>query len=172
MRCSKCNTVHKISLTEEKVNPVKTIISKGKESIRTTLYLTSDYLNKELSIGDRLELDESLIISAIENKNRKRVKRADIKDIGVLWCKVKDSSINITINLGKYTKSFRVKTNPEDVFKIGDVYKIDNLNFIVHAIRAGGSTKRYGQFSAENIERIYGRITPIKATKILDVTEP
>lgn len=169
IKCPKCSTIHEISLIEEKAIPIKTIISKGKKSERTTLYLKGDY-PKELSVGDKLDLNGPLIVSAIEDKKGKRVSKANIKDIGVLWCKVKDS-IKVTVNLGKYSKSFKVKTSPEEVFKIGEVYRISDLNFIVHAIRAKGSTKRHGKYLAEEIDRLYGKITPIKAKKVLDVIE-
>ncbi|USG99560.1 translation initiation factor 2 [Thermococcus argininiproducens] len=168
LRCLECSYVWQITLSKTIKVPV--IVSKHERSFKRTAELPAD---EEIRIGDIVELDDDEIrITGIELEDNKRVEKAEIKEVKVLWGEslTYPKVIGVSIYFPKgITQSFKVKVNREDEFAVGEVLEVGGQTFRIEKIKIEGKMLRYGKAKADEIVRIMGRPIRGKASRSLKI---
>lgn len=168
LRCAECGHVWQITLS--KMIQVPIIVSKHERSFKKTVKLPVD---EEIRVGDIVELeDDEVRISSIELEDNKRVEKAEIKDVKVLWGEslMYPKVIGVSIYLPKgITQSFKVKVDREEEFAVGEVLEVGGYTFKIDKIKIEGKMLRYGRAKADEIVRIMGRPIRGRASRNLEI---
>ena len=153
LKCSHCDRVHEETFELIGQTAVRTIISRGEESERVSMDLSSDW---QVSVGDEMmHGDERLMITGIE-VGGKRVNTAAVTDIQTLWAKNFDTvDLSISINRKGRTRSLKITVDPDEEFEVGADIEIDGRPVFIHSIKTDTKRMRKGTAVAREILRVY-----------------
>ncbi len=155
VKCTECGSVHQASIKESAPIRIRTIVSEGEESYRSTISLPPEEL---LMVGDEFMHEGIPVrITAIEIKD-KRVDRAHASDIETIWLKKFDHvDVRFSINKGDRTVSKKISAEPDEEFIIGDYFMVDRDYVVIHKIKATYGFVENGSVLARDIIRVYGK---------------
>ena len=159
IKCTECDFVHQIIITEKKLIQVPIIISTRDQSERKTIELHPD---EEVFVDQELICDEeNVMVTSIEvGAARKRMTTA--KNVTTLWAKHTDEDgkvrVKVSVNKGPNTLSEELLVLPDEEFFIGDVLRIKRNNVAIFKIRTLTKVVKYDGAQARDIVRIYGRV--------------
>ncbi len=155
VKCTKCGTVHHAVIKESAPLDIRTIISEGRESRRTSVAIPPEEL---VMVGDEFMHEGSLVrITAIESGGR-RVQQAHASDIETIWLKRFDHvEVKFSINKGERTVSRKISAEPDEEFIIGDYFQIDRDYVVIHKIKATYGFVENGSVPARDIVRVYAK---------------
>lgn len=153
LRCAECDRVHEQTFGLVGQVPVRAIISRGEESEKVTMELSTDWL---VSVGEELmHEDERLMVTGIEVGGR-RVNSAAVKDIRTLWTKNFETlDLNISINRRGRTRALKIPVEPEEEFEVGAEIEVDGRPVVIHSIKTETRRMRKGTATAREILRVY-----------------
>jgi uncharacterized Zn finger protein len=153
LRCSGCDCVHEEIFELVGRVPVRTIVSRGKESERVSMDMSTDW---SVAVGDELmHEDERLMVTGIEVDGR-RVATALAKEIQTLWTKNFETvDVNVSINRRGRTLALRITVNPDEEFEVGSEIEVDGRPVIIHSIKTESRKMRKGTAIAREIVRVY-----------------
>ncbi len=158
-RCVECGTV--TQYFPEKEIRIKAIISTGAISRVGSVVL------KELDIvevGDEIVVDVGEgfrvgEVTAIELKDGRRTKFAEVKEISTVWLRdVSEVTVKFSLHKGPVTTPYKMVTSGDTEFRVGERVNIDNTVFRITRMKLidGRLLKREGQSAkAKEIKRIY-----------------
>ena len=155
VKCTECGNVHHATIKESAPIEIRTIVSEGQESRRTTISASPEEL---LIVGDEFMHEGVPVrITAIEIKG-KRVDRAHASEIETVWLKRFDQvDVKFSINKGDRTISKKISAEPDEEFIIGDYFMIDHDYVVIHKIKATYGFVENGAVLARDIVRVYGK---------------
>jgi len=158
-RCTECGTV--TQYLPEKELRVKAVISTGAVSrVGSIVFKEFD----TVEVGDEIvvETDEGFRIgevTAIELRDGKRTKFAEVKDVATVWLRdVGEVEVKFSLHKGAVTTPYKMLTSGDTEFEIGERINIDNYLFRITRMKLinGKLLKREGQKAkAKEIRRIY-----------------
>lgn len=153
VRCLQCGYTRQETYREWAPRPVPVIISEGATSRRTEVEL---FPQEVLRTGDRLEVEgRRVVITAIEAEDR-RVDQARAEAIGTLWTRrAGKASVDVSLNLGRRTRSFELEAEPDEEFGVGDILDLGRGQGVVHRIKTTHGLRREGRVPARDIVRVY-----------------
>ena len=159
IKCTECEFVHHMTITEKKLIQVPIIISTRERSEHKSIELHPD---EELFVDQELIFDEkNVMITSIE-VGPKRKKMATAKDVTSLWVKRIDEDgkvrVKISVHKGPNTLSHELLVLPDEEFFIGDVLRIKKNNVAIYKIKTPNKVVKYDSAIARDIVRIYGRV--------------
>jgi uncharacterized Zn finger protein len=153
LKCSQCERVHEENFELIGQTAVRTIISRGEESERVSMELSSDW---SVTVGEQLmHQDEKLLVTGIEVGGR-RVKTAAVKDIQTLWAKNFDTIVlNFSVNRRGRTRALKIPVDPDEEFEVGADIEVDGKPVFIHSIKTDTNRLRKGTATAREILRVY-----------------
>ena len=120
VRCQDCGHVHKTELAESSTVTIRTVVSLGEESERTSVQVPTD---ETLAVGEEFvaELDDGPIgarITSLETVDGERIEQADPGEIRTIWSRGVDNvALQATIHPGDGS---REGTTSETYYLPGD----------------------------------------------------
>ena len=170
VKCSECGLIRTTTVHFAKEIEVKVIISRGAESVSSSMTLEDDDL---LKVGDEFNTDEGhlLRITGLEAAQGRRMKTAratEIKTIRAVDFDVID--VKVSINDDRRTYARTVPSSPDDEFTVGNILSFDDMECLIHSIKVQGRMIRRGSAEARNIVRIYGKYRK-RSYAVLDLGE-
>lgn len=158
-RCLECGTVTQF-LPERELR-VKAVISTGAISrVGSVVFKEFD----TVEVGDEIvvETPEGFRIgevTAIELKDGKRTKFAEVKDVATVWLRdVGEVEVKFSLHKGAVTTPYKMLTSGDTEFEVGEKITIDNLMFKITRMKLinGKLLKREGERAkAKEIRRVY-----------------
>ncbi len=158
-RCLECGTV--TQYMPEKEVKVKAIISTGAISrVGSVVFKEFD----TVEVGDEIVVETAEgfrigEVTAIELKDGKRTKFAEVKDVATVWLRdVGEVEVKFSLHKGAVTTPYKMLTSGDTEFEIGEKLNIDNLLFRITRMKLinGKLLKREGERAkAKDIRRIY-----------------
>ena len=155
VKCSVCGGVHSAEIREDPPMKIRAVISDGKESEKTSLELSPEYM---LCVGDELIAgDIPVRVTSIESGG-KRKDHAHVRDIDSVWLKRYDRvNVKFSINRGDKTVSKKISAVPDEDFLIGDSFQIDRDMVVIHKIKTRYGFVQEGSVKARDIVRVYAK---------------
>ncbi len=155
VRCTECGTVHQAGIKESPPIHIRTIVSEGQTSHRTSLSVPPEEV---LMVGDEFMHEGVPVrITAIEIKG-KRAEKAHASEIETIWLKKFDHvDVKFSINKGDKTISKKISAEPDEEFIVGDYFQIDRDYVVIHKIKATYGFVENGAVLARDIVRVYGK---------------
>lgn len=169
-RCTECGRTFTDTLKIPKVYKIPVIISNGPESERTFTELEED---ERLAIGDEFFLEDGrrVRICSIDLGEGQRKKKALVQEVKFLWTQQFDNlNLKVTVNDNRKSYSRRIEAGPDDLFRIGSVLKLPDMECYIHAIKGRERLHTKGDIEGRDIVRIYGKLKQ-KTVPILDFEE-
>ncbi len=157
LKCKDCDSVFKSSITENKANSYRLIISEHEKSKKTLIDL---YPEEELAIGNVLLSDFGQVeITSLETILGKRVENTVAKDISTIWASSLEipARIGISVDFSGNVDSYKVDVDRDFKFAVDDVIKIGKTIFRIYLIKTLERKTRTGFAKASIIKRIYGK---------------
>jgi uncharacterized Zn finger protein len=160
-RCIECNS--HVLFSPEKEIKLRAIISSGARSRRGTL---------KVRRGDVIEIGDEYIVdtgeghrigevTAIELRDGRRVERGYVQDISTVWLRdVGEVEVRISLHKRSVTTPYRIVTDGDMEFEVGEVLDIDGKLYRIHRIKIskGGVARNPGErVKARDIRRIYAK---------------
>ena len=160
-RCVECNS--HTSFSPEKEVEVRAIISSGARSRRGIL---------KVRRGDVIEVGDEYIvdtgeghrigeITAIELRDGRRVDSSNVRDVSTVWLRdVGEVEVRISLHKRSVTTPYRIVTDGDMEFEVGEVLDIDGKLYRIHRIKIlkGGVARNPGEkVKARDIRRIYAK---------------
>lgn len=159
IKCTECEFVHHMTITEKKLIQVPIIISTMGQSERKSIELHPD---EELFVDQELIFDEKNIMVTSIEVGAARKKMATAKNVTTLWAKRTDEEgkirVKLSIHKGPNTLSHDLLVLPDEEFFIGDILRIKNDNVAIYKIKTETKVVKYDSAIARDIVRIYGRV--------------
>jgi len=160
-KCLECGT-HVIYTPEREVK-LRAIISSGATSKKGELRAREgDIIEKgDEYIVDTDEGHKIGEVTSIELKDGKRVEVGNVKDISTVWLRdVGEVLVKFSLHKRSVTTPYKMLTDGETEFEVGEVLNIDGRKFRIHRIKLikGGVLRRPGSKArAREIKRIYAK---------------
>jgi len=155
VKCPDCGTIHRVNLREGGERLVNAIVSDLHISQRIQVPLDPA---STVSLEDTIMIEGlPCLVTAIEVGGR-RPGHASVPDITTLWLKRYDKvRVKFSINAGRRTVTRELWAAPDEEFEVGDVFNVQDMKVLVHAIKVPTRKLHRGSAKARDIRRLYGR---------------
>ena len=153
LKCARCGHTRRETFALPGQVFLRLIISRGGQSERTLIELSSDWA---LEVGEELmHGEERLLMTGLESGGR-RVGSARADKTETIWAKNFDNvKLRISINRRGRTRAFEIIVDPDEEFEVGSEIEIDDRPVLIHSIRTTERTIRRGTANARDIVRVY-----------------
>jgi len=157
VKCLKCGNIHQTTIKFPEEIDVKIVYSLFEKSEKKYEKFME---NEEIRVGDEFVLDgRRVIVTAIENREGRKVDKEIAKNISTLWVKdFEKVKVKVSINMGRRTLSRELFVEPEEEFCIGDTLSIGKVRCVIHKIKIEKSFVTRGCAPAKKIVRVYARV--------------
>lgn len=154
VRCKDCGTTSRTVQEEASMTTLRTVVSEGDTSRRTTTDIESDEV---LLLGDELLVDGLPVqVRGIELPDGRRVESAPVTDIETLWTVRFDKvRVKFSINMGHTTKALEQIAAPDEEFIVGDMVTVRGVTGVIHRIKTWERVLSRGSAQARDIVRVY-----------------
>ncbi len=158
-KCSVCGT-HTVYVPEKEIK-VRAIISTGAKSTKGFIRVREgDVIKKgEEYIVDTDEGHKIGEVTAIELKDGRRTDICEASKVSTVWLRdVGEVYVKFSLHKRAVTTPYKMVTDGETEFEVGEVLNIDGKPFRIHRIKLiDGGVLRRGKAKAKEIKRIYAK---------------
>lgn len=160
VKCTECDTVHRVVVKEAGDVTIPAIVSRGGESRKSSVEFPADEV---VAVGDELIVDaRACVVTGIELASGKRVESATASQAKTVWLKdFEQVKLRFGVNLDDKTISKEMEVDPSRVVEVGEEFILGRLRVTVHSIATGQRTLRRGSAEARDIRRIFARPTKL-----------
>ncbi len=160
-RCTECNT--HVTRPPQREIELRAIISSGSKSRRGVLRAR---VGEEIEVGDEYIIDVGEghrigEVTSIELKDGRRVERSETEKISTVWLRdIGEVVVRISLHKRSVTTPYKIVTDGEMEFEVGEVLDIDGKLYRVHRIKKlrGGVARNPGErVKAKDIRRVYAK---------------
>ncbi len=158
-KCSICGT-HTVYHPERELK-IRAIVSTGAKSVKGFVKVReSEVIRKgDEYIVDTVEGHKIGEVTSIELPDGRRVEICEASKASTIWLRdVGEVTVKFSLHKRAVTTPYKMVTDGETEFEVGEVLNIDGKMFRIHRIKLiDGGVLRRGKAKAKEIKRIYAK---------------